>query len=129
VDNAGNVWSASSSGALSEFSNTGAALGTYNGGGISAPAGVAIDGSGSVWIVNGNGTLSAFTNGGVAVSPAAGYTGAGLNAPTSVVIDSSGSVWVANSGNSTVTRVLGAADPVVTPLSTAVQNATLGAKP
>ena len=76
-----------------------------------------------------SGTLSAFTNGGVAVSPAAGYTGAGLNAPTSVVIDSSGSVWVANSGNSTVTRVLGAADPVVTPLSTAVQNATLGAKP
>ena len=129
VDNGGNVWSASSNNILTELSNAGVVEGTFTGGGISSPTALAIDGSGGTWIANGNNTLSVFSNGGVPVSPSAGYIVSGLNAPTSVAIDPSGSLWIANSGNSTITRVLGGADPVATPLATAVQNATLGAKP
>jgi arabinogalactan endo-1,4-beta-galactosidase len=130
VDNAGYIWSASAgTNSLSRFTNAAVTAGTYTGGGLSGATALAIDGSGNVLVVNGNNTLSVFSNSGTAVSPAAGFSVAGFNSPSAVALDTTGSVWVANSGNNTVTRVLGAADPVVTPLASAVQNATLGVKP
>jgi arabinogalactan endo-1,4-beta-galactosidase len=128
IDAAGYVWSASAAG-LARFSGTGAASGTYTGGGLSTPSALAIDGTSTLWIANTNNTLSIFTNAGAALSPTAGLAVSGLSAPSSIAIDASGSVWVTNSATSTVTRVLGAADPVATPLANAVLNNTTGTKP
>ncbi len=129
IDGSGYIWSASSANALSQFSSTGVASGSYTGGGLSAPTALAIDGSSNIWISNGNNSVSVFSNAGVPLSPATGLTISGVNAPSSIAVDASGNVWIANAGNSTVTRVLGAADPVTTPLANAVQNNTTGTKP
>jgi hypothetical protein len=129
IDTAGYIWSASSANLLSRFSSTGAASGSYSGGGLSAPAAIVMDGSSDIWIANGNNTLSVFSNAGAALSPVTGFTVSGIGTPTSIAVDASGSVWVANSSNSTVTRVLGAASPVTTPLAGAEQNATVGTEP
>jgi hypothetical protein len=70
-------------------------------------------------------------------SPATGYTSsATLGAPSDVAVDSSGNVWVPNAfvpvtyanGNNIV-EFVGAAVPVVTPISLAVKNGTIGARP
>jgi len=130
IDNSGDVWTSNaSSNNLVEFNSTGARLGIFTGGGLNAPAALAVSGAGLIWVANGNGTLSAFTNSGTALSPAQGLGGGGMSAPTAIAIDTSGSIWVANSGNNSVTEFLGATDPVVTPLASAVATGTLGAKP
>ena len=79
----------------------------YSGGGLSTPAGLALDSSNSVWVVNtGNNSLSKFTNSGspavlTAASTTAGYTGGGLNftysrniVPPAPVLDGASNVWV-----------------------------------
>ncbi len=130
IDGSGNIWSATIGGSsLSKVTNTGTAAGTFTGGGLSGATALAIEGSGYVWVANTNNSLSLFTNAGVAVSPSGGYTGGSMNSPSAIAIDPSGNVWVANSGGASVTEFLGAADPVVTPLSTAVKTSTLGTKP
>jgi hypothetical protein len=58
-----------------------------------------------------------------------GYVSASLaNGPVSVSVDGSGNVWVLLQDNS-VTEFIGVATPAVTPLSLAVKNKKLGAKP
>ena len=52
-----------------------------------------------------------------AMSGTSGYQGGVLSNPSFLAIDASGDVWVANYGNNTVTELIGAATPVVTPLS------------
>jgi hypothetical protein len=99
-------------------------------------AGVAIDGSGTVWTSNQGGT-----SGGVVTSPnIAGYNSSLPadtlsyvspsigNGPRYAAVDGSGNVWVLLQDN-TVTEVIGVAVPAVTPLSVAVENKKLGAKP
>jgi hypothetical protein len=49
--------------------------------------------------------------------------------PSSLSIDNTGGVWIANKTGNSVTHIFGAASPVVTPMSTAVTNSTLGSKP
>jgi hypothetical protein len=116
----------------------------YSGGGILGPYGVAIDGGGNVWVANGIHSggastpgVSELNNSGAAISPATGYTSsATLGAPSDVAVDSSGNVWVPNAfvpvtyanGNNIV-EFVGAAVPVVTPISLAVKNGTIGARP
>ena len=129
IDNAGNVWSGTTSGtSVVEFSKAGTLTGTYTGAGISSPVALAISGS-YVWIANTNNTLSVLQSDGTAVSPSTGFSGGGLNLPSALVIDNSGNVWVANSGDSSLTEFLGATDPVVTPLATAAKNASQGVRP
>ena len=112
-DASGNMWVASSNG-VSEFNRQGTpvtatALAV---GGISSPEALAVDGAGQVWVANGNGTVSVLNNAGAAVSPASGYSGPG-STPAGIAIDTSGSVWIPSSTGSSVTRILGAAVPVV----------------
>jgi sugar lactone lactonase YvrE len=108
------------SGALSEFSGgtaAGASPTTY---GLTSPAGVATD-SNFVYVVNSvtSGSLYRYTYG--ASLPAFPLAGFGsLNLPIGVALDSSGSVWVTNSGSNTVTKFIGLAAPVVTPLAYSV---------
>ena len=118
-DASGNAWAASSNG-VSEFSRQGVAIGSTatTSGGITNPVSVAVDGAGQVWVANSNGTVSVLNNAGVAVSPSGGYPGPGTqSAPTGIAVDISGSVWIPDHAGNTVTRLLGAAVPVV-PLAT-----------
>jgi hypothetical protein len=67
-------------------------------------------------------------NAGAAVSGASGYPTTGTGTPGGLTIDLSGNVWMANKTTGTVTEMIGAATPVA-PVSTALQNGTMGAKP
>jgi hypothetical protein len=106
------------SGAVSEFSAAGTpTLAAPINSGTATPAGAASDGT-SFWITydNGSGSLAQITYGSATVtSPTAGF--GSLSSPVGVAVDSSGSVWTANSGNNTVSKFIGLAVPVVTPLS------------
>jgi hypothetical protein len=122
-DSSGNMWVASSNG-VSEFSRQGVAMSStpYTVGGISNPLAVAVDGLGQVWVANSNGTVSVLSNAGAAVSPSTGFSGSG-STPGGIAVDISGSVWVPSSTANTVTRILGAAAPVV-PLATGAASGT-----
>ena len=130
IDNAGNVWSVGAGPLLEETSQVGShANPISSGGGIDAPAGIAIDGNGQVWVTDGNNAVSLFSNAGSAISPAGGIMDPSvLSTPKGIAVDLGGSVWIANTGNSSVTRILGAAAPVA-PLATAAAGGTTGAKP
>ena len=119
-DASSNAWVASSTG-VSELSIQGVALTPtsytpFTSGGISNPQALAVDGADEIWIANASGTVSVLSNTGAAVSPSTGYSGPGAN-PSGVAIDISGNVWVASRTSNTITRILGAATPVV-PLAT-----------
>jgi len=131
IDNGGNVWTAGNGSPLLEETNqVGANMMTIpsGSGGLDTPVSVAIDGAGQVWVVNGNGTVSLFSNAGAPLSPTGGFADATFSTPSGIAIDQSGSVWIVNKGNSTLTRILGAAAPAA-PLSTAVQKKTTGSRP
>lgn len=135
-DSSGGVWSVNNgSSVLLHATKTGGSATPITGGGLNLPVGIAIDGSGTSWIANTNNTLSVFASDGSVLSPATGYQSAtthdpsALNAPSGIAIDGSGAVWITNKGNGTVTKVFGAATPVVSPTSTATSNDTLGTRP
>jgi DNA-binding beta-propeller fold protein YncE len=86
----------------------------YSGGGLSAPAGVAIDPSGNAWVANNAGnSISEFSPVGAALSPAnTGFAGGGLNLPVGIAIDSSANVWVTNYGLNLLTDATATGDSV-----------------
>lgn len=156
IDASGNIWLADATAWISEFSSSGVALspGTgYTGGGVDVPNGIAIDGLGNVWLSNGysytsgggvvrspgprpefGGTtyansVSEFDNSGNPLSPSTAYLSAGFNEPGDIVVDGSGNVWVSNAGGNSLTELVGAGAPVVTPLVTALTNNMLGTRP
>ncbi len=130
-DSSGDVWSVTSGSNSLVFSTpSGASPTTYSGGGLSSPVGIAVDGAGSIWVANsGNNSVSEFLNSGTAQSGTAGYGAAALSGPSSILIDGTGGVWVSNKTANSVTHIIGAATPVVTPLSTAVAAGTVGTEP
>jgi len=85
VDGLGQVWIANSSGSISALDNTGAALGSAQGGAPqpmakagASPAGIAVDASGNVWVVSGAANSITEVIGAAApVSPAATALSAG----------------------------------------------------
>jgi DNA-binding beta-propeller fold protein YncE len=117
----GSTTGATLSGAVSEFSAAGAASPVSPvQSGVGSPFGVATDGV-SAWVANSSasGSLSQLQYGSATpLSPAAGF--GSLNTPVGVAVDASGSVWTANSGSNTVSKFIGLAMPVATPLSTTV---------
>jgi DNA-binding beta-propeller fold protein YncE len=121
LDSSGNVWVANNGGStISKFNNSGTAITTssgYSGGGLNAPIVVAIDGAGNVWAANqASNSVSEFNSGGTAITGSNGYTCAGcMNLPAGPVIDGSGNLWFANN-NSTISELIGAATPVITPI-------------
>jgi hypothetical protein len=59
-----------------------------------------------------------------------GFEKASLGTVRSLAIDPSGNVWAASNGTTqNIVEVVGAAVPVVTPLSAGIKNSTLGTKP
>jgi DNA-binding beta-propeller fold protein YncE len=121
LDSSGNVWVANNGGStISKFNNNGTAITTssgYSGGGLNAPIVVAIDGAGNVWAANqASNSVSEFNSSGTAITGSNGYTCAGcMNLPAGPVIDGSGNLWFANN-NSTISELIGAATPVITPI-------------
>jgi hypothetical protein len=102
-------------------------------------SGVAVDGGGVVWVGDAGGpsipAVAVYTPPNLGgYNPALsmdvfGYASPSLaNGPLSVAVDGSGNVWVLLNNN-TVTEFVGIATPAVTPLSLAVKNKKLGAKP
>ena len=138
IDSAAHAWiSNNANNSVTELNSNGTAVANYTGGGLNAPQGVAIDGLGNVWVANAGpaGTpgksVTELNNSGAAFSPTTGFIGGAMNSPFSLAIDGSGNVWVSNNatGSNSVTEIVGAAAPVVTPLALAVKNKTLGTRP
>jgi hypothetical protein len=118
--------------------------------GISSPRGIAVDGAGNVWAPNGVAassglfTVSEFDMSGNPLSPTTTATTAAANtggfqkpvtvfpnALRGVAIDPSGNVWFGSNsaGTSTIAEIVGAAVPVITPLSLQLMNNTVATKP
>jgi hypothetical protein len=139
IDNANNAWIANNTNML-EITSTGSVGSPITGNGIVAPNDVAVDGANNVWetdfgtlnsagtMPNGNGDVVELT-GGVAVSGATGYQAGTSFAGQSIAIDGAGNIWLDNYIANSVRELIGAAVPVVTPLSLAVKNNKLGARP
>jgi sugar lactone lactonase YvrE len=136
IDSSGNAWAVTNSNTfLEEVSPSGTLLGSYIGGGLSTPVGVAVDGLGRIWVANANNSVSTFSTTGAAISGSSGYlaatsqTATSLSTPSGIAIDPAGSVWIPNAANSTVTRVFGAAAPVITPSVLGVASSSQGVRP
>ena len=138
IDSQGNAWVADSGGltpGVSEFSSAGSALsgsGYVDDGGNSVPNAVALDGASNVWVANNahDGTIVELSNSGTAISPATGYVPASTASSwVGIAVDGSGDVWIADPNATQMTEVIGAAAPVVTPLSAGAANNTLGSRP
>jgi hypothetical protein len=143
IDSSGDAWMLNSSDCtctpggsfhIVELSSSGSSLGGASGflvTNLDGPTGIAIDGGDNVWITNfsSNAVTELTSPWTVASPPPSEYMGGGMNGPGGVAIDGSGDVWVANNGNKSVTEIIGAAVPVVTPLSVGVKNNALGTRP
>jgi streptogramin lyase len=134
IDASGNIWFGNEGNSLlSKYDPaTPGFVGTgYSGGGLSLPYTLAVDGAGNIWLADYSaspGSISEFNNSGSPISPGTGYQGT-LSSPEGIAIDNSGNVWVTNSGNNDIVEFIGAAAPVVTPLSVALKNHELGTRP
>lgn len=127
IDQGNNVWIANFYGdSVSLISSSGAVTSSgYTGNGaLVRPQGIAVDGAGNVWVANYRqsylvelaGTNSSAV--GQSLSPATGLGGdAGLLEAYALAVDASGNIWVSNQGNNTITKYVGLAAPVKTPLS------------
>jgi hypothetical protein len=143
-DNAGITWVTNngSTGSVYRFANDGTNLSGpsgYTGGGLANPLGIAIDGAGNAWVtsdqstnINGGlvfvSTMVELNNAGTILSGATGFLVPAAGYPVGTAIDGSGNVWAVMASNYVV-ELVGAATPVVTPLSVGVKNNTLGTRP
>jgi hypothetical protein len=84
------------------------------GGGLYLPQSLAMDGADRLWVRNHTAQLIEY-EGGVVLSGATGYQLDGRSEPANIAIDGSGNVWSVASDS--VQIMVGAATPVVTPLS------------
>jgi streptogramin lyase len=125
IDPAGNAWITNFQGnTVTKLNAAGLPLSGANGftggGSLFQPLGIAIDAAGNVWVTN----VSTFSNSitemsstGAGLSGPAGFKGGGLSGPQAIALDAGGDVWVANTNGNSVTELVGAATPVLTPIS------------
>jgi hypothetical protein len=131
-DSAGNTWVTNNdtTSSVYKFANDGTILSPstgYTGGGIANPLSIAIDGAGNAWVTSVSNLVELDNNGNI-LSGGTGYFIPQTGNPVAVAVDGSGNVWTAMASNYVV-EVVGAATPVVTPLSVGVKNNTLGQRP
>ncbi len=105
---------------------------------LQSPKFIAIDGNNNVWVSNGNGlsgntnyTICEFNSNGTLISNSTGFGLHGIAAGRGIAIDMSGNVWVTSYATTSfnVTQIVGAAVPVVNPITTAIKNSTMGTRP
>jgi hypothetical protein len=144
IDSSNNIWgaglTASGDTALAKVNSSGSLVATYTEASLDCYA-PAIDGAGNIWITNltnneNTSGIVEFSNSGTLLSSPAGYEGGDQQEPLSIAIDGSGNIWLPGlplSGTSTnVVELIGAAVPVVTPISPIYPNGTttgLGVRP
>jgi hypothetical protein len=145
IDHSGNVWvsnSGGTTGSVTEISKTGTLLSGssgYTNSALSNPGAIAIDGAGNAWVAGGNAT-SEISPTGTFLSGSTGFPAAdGPNDFTvgiGIAVDGSGDVWLNYDPYNFLfgytyymQEIVGAATPVVTPLSLAVKNGTIGTRP
>lgn len=140
IDHSGNVWvsnSGGTTGSVTEISKTGTLLsgsGGFTNSTLSNPGAIAIDGAGNAWVAGGNAT-SEISSSGTFLSGSNGFPAAdGL--VSGIAVDGSGDVWLNYDPYNFLfgytyymQEIVGAATPVVTPLSLAVKNGTIGTRP
>ncbi len=128
LDAAGNVWVANYYGqSVSTISSAGTIVSNqaYTGdGSLEHPLGIAVDGAENIWVANNLAPYLTELAGqsdaapGKSLSPATGLgADAQLRDAYGLAIDASGNIWVSNQGNDTITKFIGLAAPVKTPLS------------
>ena len=139
LDHNGNAWVANyGNNSVAQLSG-GALVGgaAHSGGGITNPNAIAIDGGGNVWVTNSGNSISGLTNAGSPLSPATGLRN-DLVYPNAIAVDASGNLWAAscgkycmpgNASSGSISLIVGAAIPGVTPLSVAAGNNALGTLP
>jgi PKD repeat protein len=125
IDGSGSVWlSDLFSASVTEISNSNVA--SY-GLPLADPEGLAIDGSGNVWVSVLNAVIELSNNGRVisenSYQDRSGYLVSGEG----IAVDGAGNVWMACP--TYLVEFVGAATPVVTPISVGVKNNTLGTRP
>ena len=159
IDKNGNAWIASQQtnsliyivsprGAMTTLTST------STGATLTSTFGSAIDGNNNVWLANRGGNYGAISGAAgtnsliqinsannLAISPSKNYYPEAqypatatsftpiLNGSLNLAIDPSGNLWVTNYNGSSVAEVVGAAAPVVTPLSVAAANNKFGVTP
>jgi streptogramin lyase len=141
IDHSGNVWVSNSGGtygSVTEISKTGGLISPstgYTNSALGNPTAIAIDGAGNAWVV-GPGAINEISPAGTFLSGSTGYPAAEGSNVTGMTIDQSGDVWVNYDPYSFLygytyymQEMVGAATPVVTPLSVGVKNNTLGTTP
>jgi streptogramin lyase len=118
VDHTGSLWVMSNStGVVSKFSSlSGATMGYYLFGSNITPWSIAIDGSGNVWVTTGSSNVYELNSSGTVLSGSNGYKGV-TDSSGSIAIDGSGNVWVTNMNTDNLNEFIGAATPVITPIS------------
>ena len=119
-------WRTTSGDSVSLMTNSGTVISNSltGAGSIYHPQGIAVDGGGNVWVANYRAPYitelagATATVPGASLSPAAGLGGdAGQLEAYALALDASGNVWVTNQGSNTMTKFIGLAVPVKTPLS------------
>ncbi len=127
IDQGNNIWVANYFGdSVSLVANSGAVIASnYTAGGsVYHPQGIAVDGAGTVWVANYRAPYLSELAGstasvpGAALSPPGGLGGdAALLEAYALALDASGNIWVSNQGSNLITKYIGLATPVKTPLS------------
>ena len=127
VDQGDNIWVADYFGdSVSLLANSGAVIASnYTAGGsIDHPQGIAVDGAGTVWVANYRAPYLSELSGSTAKVPGASLSAtagigadAGLLEAYALALDASGNIWVSNLGTNLLTKFIGLAVPVKTPLS------------
>jgi sugar lactone lactonase YvrE len=144
IDHSGNVWVSNSgapNGSVTEISKTGTLLSGsgYTNSALSNPVAIAIDGAGNAWVA-GDSTTSEISPTGTFLSGSTGFLAAdgpnGFSDGFGIAVDGSGDVWLNYDPGSFLfgysyymQEIVGAATPVVTPISLGVKNNTLGTRP
>lgn len=122
VDASNNYWAGSAANSssalvtLNASSGTGV-NGTFTGGGLFNPAGLAIDYDGSIWVTNPGSpsAVSKFSSAGVSLAGSTGFTTGPLSGATGIAIDASGNAWVASPTGNFLTQLSSSGTP--SPLS------------
>jgi hypothetical protein len=132
IDGPGNAWIVNyNDHSVIKISSAGAVLASATFLNYYYPVGIAIDGSGNVWVPTVSSVFE-FSSSGILLSPQFGYAAATpvqSSAGGGAAIDGSGNVWSVSGDSSILTEIVGAATPVVTPISVGVKNNTLGTLP